>query len=116
MFYIFSFKTIFSNLKKKNKKKKHINIDKLQNSAKHKIGIICHLPPPQSKRSGVAVCCLLSIFYQVMCSLILAENQNKTIAGAQTSLIKQRYFVYPKTFRPWKAIYYCKHSIRKNKL
>ena len=74
------------------------------------------MPPRQSKRSGVAVCCLLSIFYQVICSLILAKNQQKKITGAQTSLIKQRYFVYHKTFRPWKALYYCKHSIRKNKL
>ena len=97
-------------------KKKHINIGKLQNSAKHKIGIFCHLPPGQSKRTRVVVCCLLSIFYQVICSLILAENQNKIITGAQTSLIKQRYFVYHKIFRPWKALYYCKHSIRKNKL
>ena len=76
------------------KKQKNSNLDKLQNSAKHKIGIICHLPPPQSKRLEVAVCCLLSIFYQVMCSLILVENQNKITTGAQTSLIKQRYFVY----------------------
>ena len=51
-----------------------------------------------------------------MCSLILVENENKIITGAQTSLIKQRYFVYHKMFRLWKAIYYCKHCIRKNKL